>query len=213
MNFWGEMLAIFKQRKVKKIYEKKAIYYEKALDEISKLHILAKQMDEPLYVWFFNLAIFTLMGSYELWSFQLSYASACRKHEQNLYARLVCLTMIEMSEDLLSLTAKEYHCFFNEVVKDPAIKARAELFRRELVQFNKDNEKELRDIRNAVIAHKEHNIDNQVKVIVNMDNMKFMETAMYYMTLIEKLHTIQNAIIMPIFNNPDIMKTINRNQA
>lgn len=190
------------KNEIEKMFETKAVYYENTIQALTYYYNCGG--GSPKIAWLANLGLFSVFSIYDLWIYMCTYHSSSKNYVKNLNARLVCMGIVESTEDTLQMMGKEYHAFFNSLIEDESIRDRAILFRKKLVQFKGDNEREFREVRNYVIAHREHAVLKQVEILNKMDNDALMQKNMEYLKLIEELHTVINDTITYISKQLDV---------
>ena len=186
---------------IEKIFEKKASYYEDTIKGLTYYYNCGGGSSK--IAWLANLGLFSMFNIYDLWIYMCTYHSSSKKYVKNLNARLVCLGIVESIEDILQMMGKEYQVFFSSLIEDKNIRTRAILFRKKLAQFKDDNEREFREVRNYVIAHREHAVLKQVEILNQMDSDALMQKNMEYLKLIEELHLVINDTITYISEQLD----------
>lgn len=89
--------------------------------------------------------------------------------KRNLYARVLTLSIVEFFEDIGQLLGKEYRSRISLLNNHEVFIKKLNLIAKHLNNLRSRHEKSLRQIRNAVIAHKEHNTIQQIKIIHELD--------------------------------------------
>ena len=77
---------------MEEIFKKKADYYDDALTQFTEYRRAAYGTGLELLKWIADLAIFSLMGSYDLWITICDYMKATKRYQQNYYTRQAALT-------------------------------------------------------------------------------------------------------------------------
>ena len=90
---------------------------------------------------------------------------------------------------------ENYQKLLIEIIPDKKINEKAVQIRKELNKIKNEKESELKDIRNIVAAHREHNVSKQIEIINKMDNKDIFKFALDYLRLIEKLNTLFDDVI------------------
>lgn len=151
-----------------KIFNQKALYLERTLVVFQKFYNSAKFAGFKKMIWLGNLSIFSLIVEYDLWIYTCSFGSSNRNF-RNAYARLACVSIVESIEDILQMMGKDYQEFYTNIIEDSILKNRALSFRKKISNFRFENENTMREIRNYVLAHRDHNIEKQIEIINKMD--------------------------------------------
>jgi hypothetical protein len=129
---------------------------ESYLAVADKFLVLAERAGSPHHIDFANLMQFAGVFSYDL----VCILDDCMRSEdgwrRKLHARHLALTLVENVEDFTDLLGKPLQTILAKTVFDPAPVATILVLKADLHRFQENNDKFLRAIRNAIIAHRDH---------------------------------------------------------
>jgi hypothetical protein len=97
---------------------------------------------------------------------------------QNLYARLLALTLVEVTEDLTQILGSPFKNKLAEAFNRPELNDQV----KGLSRFLAAHEKELREIRKNVAAHRDHDPAVQLKFITDLDVDSLLDLAREFET-------------------------------
>jgi hypothetical protein len=101
---------------------------------------------------------------------------------QNLYARLLALTLVEVTEDLTQILGSTFKNKLAEAFNRPELSDQVKVLSKGLSQFRAAHEKELRAIRNLAAAHRAHDPEVQLKFITGLDIDPLLDLAREFVT-------------------------------
>ena len=185
-------------KNVDEIFKQKADYYDEALRLFGEFRKRAYGTKLELLEWFSDFSIFTLLGAYDLWIILIDYQKAIKVYQRTYYARQAALICFELLSDNSQQIGNEYIKLLIEKVDEENISKKAIQIRKDFNKLRSDNESKFKDIRDYTIAHRDHNISNQLKIINSLDMDWIMEFSMDYLNKIEELHSLFNQFINKI---------------
>ncbi len=178
---------------IENIFQEKADYYDNILGIFNDYRIAVYHTNLTTLRYFCDFAIFTLLGSYDLWISLCDYQKSIKKYQQKYYARQISLLVFELLSDIPQRFSK-FIILFDKIDNDSLQKSALEV-RKKFNKIRNDNEKEFKDIRNLTIAHREHNITEQINIINKIDSEVIIEFGLSYLKEIEILHDLMNNIL------------------
>jgi hypothetical protein len=180
---------------INKIFKKKADYYEEVIEAFQVFRSGAYGTNLELLKWLDDFCLFTIFSLYDLWILQCDYEKSTKKYQQNYYARQTALLCFELLSDVPQILNENFQKLLLEKISNKDINERAKLIRKKLNQMRNEKESELKNIRDLVAAHRDHDISRQIETINSMDNKKIIQFAFDYMKLIEELGSLFNDVI------------------
>lgn len=85
---------------IETIFKQKADYYDDILKGFNEYRVAAYSTGLDLLKWLSDFAVFTLIGSYDLWIILCDYHRATKKYQQNYYTRQASLVCFELLSDI-----------------------------------------------------------------------------------------------------------------
>lgn len=183
-------------KEINNVFKKKADYYE---DAIKAFHIYrsgAYGSNIESLKWLGDFCLFTTFGLYDLWILQCDYEKSMKVYQQNYYARQTALLCFELLSDIPQNINEKYQNLLIEKITSAQINEKAKLIRKRFNQIRNERESELKDIRDYVTAHREHDVSKHIEVINKMNNKEIMDFALEYMKVIEELDVLLNDVIL-----------------
>lgn len=172
------------------MFKKKADYYDETLRIFDKYREAIYWTESELLKWFSDFAIFTLLGSYDLFIIICDYHKSIKKFQQTYYARQASLVCFELLDDISQHFNKNFNELMLNKIKDSSIN---EEYKRLSKAFNKmrnDDGAKFKTIRDYTIAHRDHNISKQIEIMNDMDNEWIIKFSLEYLKVIEELVVI-----------------------
>jgi hypothetical protein len=122
--------------------------------------------------------------------------------QSRLYGRLLAMTLVECVEDIPTVLGKKFRESLRAVIADDSRRQRISAITKGLSEFGRRNDAELRYVRRAVAAHRDHNVNLQVEVIDKLDLKKLTSLASELNDLLGAL----SRTMADIFMNIDIVR-------
>src|SRR5438874_7120926 len=97
--------------------------------------------------------------------------------QSRLYGRLLAMTIVECVEDIPAVFGKQFRKSLQSVVPDDTQRQRISASCKSLSEFRQRNDAELRYVRHAAAAHRDHNVNVQLEVIDKLDLNKLTTLA------------------------------------
>jgi len=94
--------------------------------------------------------------------------------KRKLYCRLLAMTLIESVEDVSQMLGWQFRQTVNAIYNDSALDTRITELTRAMGHFQSKNGKALREIRQTVSAHRDHDANTQLRVIEALDCQKLL---------------------------------------
>lgn len=130
---------------------------------------LAKQEGREDLVYVNNISQFCTLFNYDLSVLLHDLHFAKSEWKGRLYTRVIVLSIVEFFEDIGQLLGKKFRERISLINNQKVDIEKFNLIAKELNNMRLKHEKALRQIRNAVIAHKEHNTMRQIEIIGELD--------------------------------------------
>lgn len=142
-----------------------------------------------------NLAQFVLILQYDLRIHGSDFEATNRRWRRNLYARQIATTLFESIEDLTKLCGR---ALTGELVdfapQDTLEKLQSTL--RGLRSFRRSHSTTLKEIREVISAHRDHNAQTQITTMKNIDIDRILDlNADYILWLNDLLSIIDDTIV------------------
>ena len=103
---------------------------------------------------------------------------------QLLFGRQLALTLIEGAEHVPQILGKNFRLSLNSVISDDTYLLRLNSIAKGLSNFKRKHEKDLRNIRNAVSAHRDLEARTQLEIIRNMDILAIKSLSTEFLDLL-----------------------------
>ena len=148
-----------------------------AIEQCANTRAKLAQYNMPDVLRLFDASLFCLMYDADLTV--LSRDMTCRTDwwESRLYGRLLAMTMLECVEDIPAVLGKSFRESLAAVVSAQVHLKRVSEISKNLSDFRKQHEKELRQIRQVAAAHRDHNAKLLATLIEGLDIRGLMRLA------------------------------------
>jgi hypothetical protein len=190
--------------KHRNFFKLKADYYDDMLKGFNEYRTAAYSTGLDLLMWLSDFSIFSIMGSYDLWIVLNDYYGAQKKYQQYFYLRQASLICFELLTDISQHCNNNFNDLLINLIVDRSINNESRRIRKSLNKVRNDNVSKFKHIRNLTIAHRDHNISQQVEIMNNIDADWIIEFSLNYLKLIEELHILLNRAMN--FISSDITK-------
>jgi len=130
---------------------------------------LAKQKQREDLFYVYNINQFCTLFNYDLSVLLHDLHFNKSEWKGRFYTRVIALSIVEFFEDIGQLLGKKFRDRISLINNQKVDIERLSLITKDLNNLRSKHEKSLRQIRNAVIAHKEHDTMSQIKIIGELD--------------------------------------------
>ena len=116
-----------------------------------------------------NVCQFVMICTFDTSTLIHELACSKTRWKQILHARLLALTIVEFMQDIAELTGKSFRENISQTLNSPDAINRLNIILKDLNNLRDTHDKELRDIRNVAIAHRDKNAKIQLDMINKLD--------------------------------------------
>lgn len=128
----------------------------------------------------------------------------CRKHsrlKRKIYTKHLILVMFEGTEDLKELLGKKVQDILKELNCSESMINQIRQLHKELHEFINKNYSFFRQVRNTVIAHREHNAQEQIELLNALNDFETIIVGGEFIELITKLNRFFQMVVDSINND------------
>jgi hypothetical protein len=122
-----------------------------------------------------------------------------------LFARHLALTVVEGAEDIPQVLGKQFRDALSKMVCDQAYLSRLIAITKRLSEFRRKHEKDLREIRNMVAAHRDLEARNQIQIIEKIDINRIKLLTTEFQDALLEFTKLMTEILVE-FTLPNMMK-------
>ncbi|PHI18048.1 hypothetical protein CEQ90_19935 [Lewinellaceae bacterium SD302] len=115
-----------------------------------------------------NLAGFIMIVSMDLKTTMYSLLASDNEWMKRFYLRQSCLITYESIDDIFQLLGKNFKNMIADKFSETSLDQEFNSVRKRLNEFKKIYQNKIKKVRNVSIAHKDHNIENQIEQIINL---------------------------------------------
>jgi hypothetical protein len=141
----------------------------KTLEIIRREHRRAMEARLEHYARFYNVALYLLVFERDFTVLKWDGLHATESWKRNLTTRLIGVMVYEAAEDLSQLLGQDFREMLSRFPVDEEQRDSFDCLKRELSRFFKTNRVFLKDMRNFVAAHRDHDASKQLDVIEGIE--------------------------------------------
>jgi len=145
------------------------------IDACEKIKKAAKTQSQKDYIEIWNCLGFINIIALDLVSVGKALILENEKWQKIYFARQVVLLIYEALNDIPEILGKEYKKIFILINESKDYMEQLNLYKKELEKIKKENYSYLHEIRTNVAAHRDQNIDSQIKVLREIDPYKIIK--------------------------------------
>lgn len=175
------------------------------IDTIKRNYKKAKENNLEHYVIFYNVCLFILVMEYDMSVLIQSYIKEYEKNWENKYfARQMVLLLYEVSEDITQILGREFRASLKTIPLWDGAEKEINKISKEINQFKASNHGKLEEIRNFVIAHRDHDAIKQLEIIDNLNSNNINELLVDFYGIFNPLVPFMTRVVN-IMGDPRVM--------
>lgn len=179
----------------KNIFKMKADFYEDVIEEFKFFSSSNFGSNIKLLKWLDDFYLFNVYSLYDFWIIHNGYKMSVTKYQRTYYAKQAALLCYELLSDEPSILAENFNELFLNLISEKQITERAKSIRKKLNRFRNEVQPKLKQIREIIAAHRDHNVSKQVRIIEGMNNEEIIQTTSKYTSLLKELTNLFTDVI------------------
>ncbi len=179
---------------------------QKTIDTIKREHQRATDANLEHFAQFYNVVLFILVMEYDMSVLSQYYVKAYTRYwEKKFIARQMAIILYEASEDIPQLLGRNFRASLKTVpLWNEAEKELTEISK-ELNRFKGSHSEMLKELRNFVTAHRDHNAVRQMDIIDNLNPDKIYTLLGDFYDIIKPLLPFMTRIVLVMGNKSVIL--------
>lgn len=139
----------------------------------------AEQIADSALAELINFIQFVLLNHRDIVQLIVDIVRAQNPERAALYVRVLAVVLFELCEDLDELFNRDFRERFVSFFPDVAGSDQFRQMCKEFNRFREVSKHTLKDVRNCVMAHREHNVSRQLKLLEALDQNSILDLAMH----------------------------------
>ena len=148
----------------------------------------------------FNLALFVLNVEYDVSALKMTYLEMFNPWYKKFAIRMLAVQLYEISEDFPQLLGTRFRQLIQQFDHQNRLENELNQITGGINKFKNDHSTELKEIRNYIGAHRDHNGNTQLKLIEGMDSFLILDLAAQLMNPVSKLTPFLIRLMKQIIN-------------
>ena len=143
---------------------------QKTIDTIKREHQRASDANLEHFAQFYNVVLFILVMDYDVSVLSQYYVKAYTRYwEKKFVARQMAILLYEASEDIPQLLGGDFRASLKTIPLWNEAEKELNKISKELNRFKRSHSEMLKELRNFVTVHRDHNTVKQMDIIDNLN--------------------------------------------
>ena len=181
---------------------------EDILPTIESQWLKAKELGLAKYSTLYNSMSFLLLLHYDFAVLAYNHATEVDERKQNLYARQLCLLIHEALEDVPTVFGSSFRKAASSLPNGDSYISAISAVLKTLSDIRKANRGPIAEIRNFVVAHRDHDALKQLEIMRKIDNLWLMSVSSQFTDFLGKMANALTPLLLGMGDKATIFKHV-----
>ncbi|MBI5675705.1 MAG: hypothetical protein HZC48_07790 [Nitrospirae bacterium] len=187
----------WRNRNRRKVTEGLIVVLKQRCDEATRANV-------PAYLGVYNVGLFIALLEQDISAYSESIFFAKSEWKRQFFARGLAVLLHEGAEDVSQLLGKQYRNWLNVLELDDNWITALNEINAKLSQFQKNNSRFLKKVRNYVGAHRDHNASTQLDILSDLKAIEVYRLGAEFSEPLRNLVTFYTQLLT-YMHNPAVM--------